>query len=148
VFSQHFLSIQYILLTVVTMLYTRALELIPPNWNCGGFFIVVVLVGLGFELGALHLQSRHFTAWATLPLHSILVWLFGDMDSRTVCPGWPQIMIPLISTSQVARLPGVSPEKLCSLTSISPVPLPPHPQPLLTTSLDSASVSLTFQILH
>jgi hypothetical protein len=33
---------------------------------------------------------------------------FGDRVSQTVCLGWPQTMILLISASQVAKITGVS----------------------------------------
>jgi hypothetical protein len=32
-------------------------------------------LGLGFELRPLHLQSRHSTAWAMIPVHFALVIL-------------------------------------------------------------------------
>jgi hypothetical protein len=37
---------------------------------------VCVCVWLGFEFRTSHLQSRHSTAWATLLVHFILLWLF------------------------------------------------------------------------
>jgi hypothetical protein len=64
-------------------------------------------VGLGFELRALSLQSRHSTAWATPPVHFALVIL--KMGSCELFPpGWPQITILLISASQVAKIAGRS----------------------------------------
>jgi hypothetical protein len=33
---------------------------------------------------------------------------FGDRVSRNICPGWPQIVILLISASQVARITGMN----------------------------------------
>jgi hypothetical protein len=43
------------------------------------------LVGLGFELRASHLQSRHSIAWATPP--SILLWLFWRWGLANYLPG-------------------------------------------------------------
>jgi hypothetical protein len=69
-------------------------------------FNVLFLVGLGFKLRALTLQSRHFS---TKPHHqSIFLWLFGDRFSQTIFPGWPRTTILPISTPQVARTTGMS----------------------------------------
>jgi hypothetical protein len=40
-------------------------------------------VGLGFELRALHLQNRYFTAWATPPVHFALVifWKWVGLEN-------------------------------------------------------------------
>jgi hypothetical protein len=46
---------------------------------------VLVLIGLGFELRALHLQSRHSTASTTPLVHFAVVTL--EMGSQTICPG-------------------------------------------------------------
>jgi hypothetical protein len=62
-------------------------------------------VGLGFELRAL--QSRCSTAWTTPSVHFPLVNLKTDV-SQTLCSGWPQTAILLISASQVARIIDVS----------------------------------------
>jgi hypothetical protein len=54
------------------------------------WFVVVFFVGWGFELRALHLQSRHSTTLATPPVHFALVILeMGGWFSQTICPGWP-----------------------------------------------------------
>jgi hypothetical protein len=77
---------------------------------CFCFFFLsfsFLLVGLGFELRALHLQSRCSTAWATPPVHFALVILEMGVP-WTICPGWPWTVILPISTSQVARITGVS----------------------------------------
>jgi hypothetical protein len=64
------------------------------------------LVGMGFELRALSLQSRS-TIWATPPVHFALVILeMGVL--QTICLDWPWTVILLISASQVARITGVS----------------------------------------
>jgi hypothetical protein len=64
-------------------------------------FCLFVLVGQGLyselfacKTSALQLQS-HFQC--------TLLWLFWRCGSWTICPGWPQTSILLISTSQVAR---------------------------------------------
>jgi hypothetical protein len=43
---------------------------------CNYLFFLFLLVGLGFELRALDLQSRCSTAWATPP-HAIIFWLLS-----------------------------------------------------------------------
>jgi hypothetical protein len=68
---------------------------------------VLFLAGLGFELVALPLQSRCSNGWATPPFHFALITLEGGV-SKTICSGWPQISILLISASQAARIIGVS----------------------------------------
>jgi hypothetical protein len=40
---------------------------------------------------------------------------FGDGVTQTTCPGWPQTEILLISTSQVARITGMSHQCLTSI---------------------------------
>jgi hypothetical protein len=52
------------------------------------FFFFFFLVGLGFELRALHLQSRHSTALGTSPLNFDLVILEKEI-LRSICQGWP-----------------------------------------------------------
>jgi hypothetical protein len=53
------------------------------------------------------LQRRCSNAWAKPPVH--LLWLFWRWGaSQTICPGWPQTEILLISASQIARITGVS----------------------------------------
>jgi hypothetical protein len=64
---------------------------IPPEhvpYFLGPFFFFPM--GQGFELRASHLQSRHSTTWATLPVHFALVilemgsWkLFAGADLET-----------------------------------------------------------------
>jgi hypothetical protein len=51
-----------------------------------------------------------FCAWKTgvLPLEPFCSAYFGDGVLRTICLGWPQISILLISASQVARITDVS----------------------------------------
>jgi hypothetical protein len=61
----------------------------------------------GFELGALHLQSKHSTAWATPLVHSALNEQKMGV-SWTMCQDWPPTMILPILASQVARITGVS----------------------------------------
>jgi hypothetical protein len=65
------------------------------------------LVGLGFELRASHLQSSSSTTWAMPPVHFVLVILEMGV-SQTICSGWPQTLILLISVSQVASVIGMS----------------------------------------
>jgi hypothetical protein len=61
--------------------------------SCAHFFMRVwILWGLGLELSALHLQTRHSTTWAT-PLYFALVILEWGGVSRTICLGWPPTMI-------------------------------------------------------
>jgi hypothetical protein len=38
-----------------------------------------------------------------------LFWYFAARVLQTVCPGWPQTMILLISASHVAKITGVPP---------------------------------------
>jgi hypothetical protein len=68
---------------------------------------VLFLVELGCEFKDLCLQSTHSTAWATAPVHFVLV-SFGDGISWTICLGWSQTMVFLILVSQVGRITGVS----------------------------------------
>jgi hypothetical protein len=80
--------------------------------TCVGFtyvwlFCLFFLVGLGFELRASHLQSRHTISWATPPVHFALIILEMGV-SWTICPGWPRTEILPISTYQVTRITGVS----------------------------------------
>jgi hypothetical protein len=60
------------------------------------------LVGLEFELRALHLQSRHFTACATPPVRFARIIL--EMGGLEPCWGWPRTVILPISASQVAKI--------------------------------------------
>jgi hypothetical protein len=55
------------------------------------------------KAGALPLESH---------LQSILLWLFWDGVSRTICPVRPQSEILTTSASQVAGITGVSPQCL------------------------------------
>jgi hypothetical protein len=71
------------------------------------FIFVIIRGGLRFEPRALHLQSRHSTTWATPLLHFSLI-TFGKGVSWTICLGWPQTIIILISAFQVARTIGES----------------------------------------
>jgi hypothetical protein len=59
------------------------------------------LVGLGFELRALCLQSRGSTICTSNPFCSDY---FEDGVLWTLCLGWPWTMILLISASQVAKI--------------------------------------------
>jgi hypothetical protein len=74
-----------------------------------GSFLYLFLVGLVFELRALHLQvrllqNRHPTAYAT----SILFWLVLEMGSHELFAKAGLKPVFLISASQVARIIGVS----------------------------------------
>jgi hypothetical protein len=68
------------------------------------FFIFGVL---GFELRALHLLGRQSSTWPTPPA-LFCVGYFWDRVSRTICLGWLQTEILLISASWVPRVTGVS----------------------------------------
>jgi hypothetical protein len=84
----------------------------PPNEFQMTFFFF--LVGLEFELRALHLQTRHSTAWAIPPVYFAMVILeLGVL--WTICPGWPPTVNFLISAFQVARIIGMGPSTLCFL---------------------------------
>jgi hypothetical protein len=54
-----------------------------------------------------HLQSRHSTAWATLPIHFALVILEMGVYQNYLL-GWPWTMILQVSPSQVIKIIGVS----------------------------------------
>jgi hypothetical protein len=72
------------------------------------FVLFWFLVGLGLELEASPLQSRHTTAWTMPPVHFALVILeMGVL--QTICFGWPSVVILLISVSQLVRIIGTSP---------------------------------------
>jgi hypothetical protein len=62
-------------------------------------FFFFFLVGLGFELRVLCLQSRHTTTWTTPPVHFCSGY-FGDGVSAIICPDWLGNLILLISASQ------------------------------------------------
>jgi hypothetical protein len=79
-----------------------------------------------FELRASHLQSSHSTAWATPPAHFTLDILEMGV-SQTICPGWPQTMILLISAFQEARMTGVSHQHLAKGQDFC---LGSHPNPM------------------
>jgi hypothetical protein len=64
------------------------------------------LVGLEFKLRASRLQSRLYCLSHTFTV--FCSGYFGDGVSQTVCPDWPQNSILLISSSQVARITGMS----------------------------------------
>jgi hypothetical protein len=55
-------------------------------------FILNLLLGLGFELRVLQLQSKHSTAWTMLPaiLLTILLWLFCRWGLANYLP-WPAL---------------------------------------------------------
>jgi hypothetical protein len=80
----------------------------------------LVLVGLGFELRALSLQSRCFTTWATPPVHFALVILEMGVLS-TSCPSWLQTTILPISDSQIAKITGVSYQCWVGLAGLDPI---------------------------
>jgi hypothetical protein len=63
------------------------------------------------------LNSRP-TPWAT-PLAFFVMGFFQDRISRTVCPGWLQTLILLISASPIARITGVSHWHPAILTKIN-----------------------------
>jgi hypothetical protein len=69
------------------------------------FFLVVVLE---FELRALHLLVRCSITWATLPAFFFcelcVLGIFQDRVLRTICPGWLQTAVFLISAFWVARI--------------------------------------------
>jgi hypothetical protein len=75
------------------------------NWAHGDYTKLTninyfVLVGLGFELKASHLQSH-----TSSPFFS---GYFGDVGvSPSICPGWPHTIILPVSTLKVARITGV-----------------------------------------
>jgi hypothetical protein len=68
-------------------------------------FVVVVLVVLYFELRASQLPGS--ASWVITIACFLCVGYFWDRVSF-FCPGWPQILILLISASWVARIAGVS----------------------------------------
>jgi hypothetical protein len=70
-------------------------------------FLFFFLVVLGFELRALHLQSRCSTACTTLQVHFVLVILSMGVF-QSLCLGWPWNVIFLTSAFQVARIIRVS----------------------------------------
>jgi hypothetical protein len=69
------------------------------------FCLCCFLVRLWFKLRASCLQNRHFTAWATPPVHFALV-IFGDGFSNYLL-GLPSVILQ-ISASQVGRIIGVN----------------------------------------
>jgi hypothetical protein len=85
------------------------LDKIPP-YELIISVIIFFLVDLGFELRALHLQSRHSTTWATPGgVTPFCCGYFEDGISWTICLGWPWTLILPISASQVARITGMGP---------------------------------------
>jgi hypothetical protein len=64
------------------------------------FSFFYFLVGLGFELRAWHLQSRHYCLSHTSMLEMVVL--------RTICLGWPRTLILQISASHVAGITGVT----------------------------------------
>jgi hypothetical protein len=66
--------------------------------GCMFFSFFLFLVGLGFELRLVCLQSRHTTTWATPPIQFSLVVLEMGV-SQIIC--WAGL---LLSASQVARI--------------------------------------------
>jgi hypothetical protein len=66
------------------------------------------LVGLGFELRALRLQLLYHLSNTSSYLSFLWLFFFGDRVSGTISLSWPQTLILLISTSQVARITGMS----------------------------------------
>jgi hypothetical protein len=67
-----------------------------PFYSLHRNFCFSFLMGLGFELSALHLQGRCPTAGATPPVHFGLA-ILEMWFSQTICLGWPRTMILLIS---------------------------------------------------
>jgi hypothetical protein len=78
-------------------------SLSPPSPSPGRAWGMV----LGFELCASHSLDGRSTTWDTSPV-LFCVGCFWDMVSWTVCLGWLQTMIFLISASWKARITGVS----------------------------------------
>jgi hypothetical protein len=71
--------------------------------SCFFFFLLYVCV---FELIASHLRSRHPSAWATL--QCIWLWLFWKWGLTNILPGLASNHVLPISTSQIARITGMS----------------------------------------
>jgi hypothetical protein len=71
------------------------------------FFFFFLVVVLKFELRASHLLSRYSTTWVTPPALFCASY-FWDRVSQTICLGWLQTKILLISASWVARIISVS----------------------------------------
>jgi hypothetical protein len=82
---------------------TESSELLSRG-TCTQSLFLSPLAGLGLPLGP-HLQS-------------IFLWLFLEVGvSGTIYPGWPLIVILLISASQVNRITGVSHLHLAQLSA-------------------------------
>jgi hypothetical protein len=101
-------------------IYSCFLKHIIIYWQFFGFlFFGFFFSVLEFELSSSCLLGRHSITWATLPT-LFCVGYFPD-GSRTVCLGWLQITILLISASWVARIRGINqqcPACFCSWMSI------------------------------
>jgi hypothetical protein len=82
---------------------SKCFHFTSPNWK---ELFITFLGGtdLGFAL-LLAKQALYHLSHNFIPFFSDY---FGDGLSRTICPGWLQTMILLISASQVARITGVS----------------------------------------
>jgi hypothetical protein len=63
------------------------------------------------------------TPWATPPALFFVMGFFQNKVSQTICLGWLQILILLISSSWVAGITGVSTSAWLSLMFVSAVPL-------------------------
>jgi hypothetical protein len=74
-----------------------------PNLCLLSFLLAI----LGFELKASHLLNRYSTTWVTPPA-LFCTGYFWHRVSWTICLGWLQTTVLLISASQVARITGVS----------------------------------------
>jgi hypothetical protein len=61
-----------------------------------------------FELKASYFQSRHSTTTCGTPLVHFALVILEMGVSRTICPSWLQILILLISASQVTKIIGAN----------------------------------------
>jgi hypothetical protein len=75
-------------------------------WIIFNFFFAV----LGFELRASHFLGRHSTTHLSQSASPFFV--LDSFEIGSICLGWHWTMIPLISTSQVARNTGMSHQSL------------------------------------
>jgi hypothetical protein len=83
--------------------------------NIEKFFEIILIVLFCFCLPVVGLELRAYTLSHSTS-HFFLWWIFSRWVSRrTTCPGWLQTMILLISASWIARITGVSHQRLDTL---------------------------------
>jgi hypothetical protein len=96
----------FILPSVYMSYYIYWLAYVEPSWHPWNETALVMVYDFFFFFVVLGFELRAYTlSHSTSPL---LGWVFSERVLGTVCPGWLQNMLFLISASWVVRITGMS----------------------------------------